>query len=155
MRPLFALSRRLSPVPQFFPRMYPGLSSAMFRIVHMPPRGAAGRDTGVPERGTWADGLVRKECLGFLGGQGWTLPDVALTGGNVGSCQDVRPYLWMSMLVVVVSGDNSGYIDLIPFRCVHPQRKGGIMSVEKHLGIDSNLEPVSYTHLTLPTSDLV
>ena len=31
---------------------------------------------------------------------------------------------------------------MIPFRCVHPQRKGRIMSVETELGLGSNLESV-------------
>jgi len=55
-------------------------------------------------------------------------------------CQDVSVFLWMSFVLAGRSGDNPWYIALIPFRCVHSQRKGGIVSVQGRLGLGPEME---------------
>src|SRR5665647_2883586 len=48
----------------------------------------------------------------------------------------------MTCLLAGGSGDKPWYIALIPFRCVHPQRKGAIVSVESRLGLGPEMESV-------------
>ena len=61
---------------------------------------------------------------------------------NIGVVKLSVPLLWTTSLVAGRSEDNPWYIALVPFRCVHPQRKGAIVSVQSRLGLGPEMESV-------------
>ena len=70
------------------------------------------------------------------------MPKRAVARVNIGVVKLSGSFLWMACLLGGGSGDKAWYIALIPFRCVHPQREGAIMSVESRLGLGSDMESV-------------
>ena len=65
-----------------------------------------------------------------------------MTRVDIGVVKLSGPLLWIVCVLAGGSGDNSWYIALIPFRCVHPQRKGAIVSVQSRLGLGPEMESV-------------
>ena len=70
------------------------------------------------------------------------MPKLAVARVNIGVVKLSGPFLWMTCLLAAGSGDNPWYIALIPFRCIHPQRKGAIVSVQGRLGLGPDMESV-------------